>query len=78
MIGFMFQARFSWPSVRGLVIVFILLLVFVFGQGEKNNLKAFKFSILFRCGENERPNKTLNEEFNYILRYLSTYLSCPL
>ena len=60
MFGFMFQGRFSWPSVRCLVIVFILLLVFFFGQGERNDLKAFKFSIVFRCGENESPNKTLN------------------
>ena len=60
MFGFMFQGRFSWPGVRGLVFVFILLLVFVFGQGERNDLKTFKFSILFRCGESEKPNKTLN------------------
>ena len=60
MFGFMFQGRLSWPGVRGLVFVFILLLVFVFGQGERNDLKAFQFSILFRCGESERPNKTLN------------------
>ena len=60
MFGFMFQGRFSWPGVRGLVVVLILLLVFVFGQGERNDLNAFKFSILFRCGESERPNKTLN------------------
>ena len=60
MFGFMFQRRFSWPSVRGLVIVFILLLVFVFGQGERYELKTFKFSILFRWGESESPNNTLN------------------
>ena len=60
MFGFLFQRRFSWPSVRGLVIVFILLLVFVFGQGERYELKTFKFSILFRCGESESPNNTLN------------------
>lgn len=78
MFGFMFRGRFSWLSVCSLVIVFIVLLAFVFGQGERNDLRAFKFYILFRCGESEIPNKTLNEEVNYVLRYLSTYLSCPL
>ena len=46
MFGLMLRGKILLLTVRGLAVVFIVLLVCVIGRGERDDLKAFNFSIL--------------------------------